>query len=165
MNKCIFCGHVNPPSSDSCENCAAAIDAAVIVPTPQPPTITPEVFDELHRLLALDQKIEAIKVYREATGASLADAKAAVELVQSHGHPSPGKTPANDFERTLLLLLEAGRKIEAIKVYRERTGVGLKEAKDAVEALASRHGIRGTGCMVVVAFVLAALVAVGLVAS
>lgn len=32
-------------------------------------------------------------------------------------------------------LLAAGRKIEAIKLYRERTGVGLKEAKDAVESM------------------------------
>lgn len=29
----------------------------------------------------------------------------------------------------------AGRKIQAIKLYRERTGAGLKEAKDYVEAL------------------------------
>ncbi|MGW3966643.1 ribosomal protein L7/L12 [Amycolatopsis sp. NPDC005003] len=32
-------------------------------------------------------------------------------------------------------LLGVGKKIEAIKVYRERTGAGLKEAKDAVEQL------------------------------
>ena len=31
-------------------------------------------------------------------------------------------------------LVRAGRTIEAIKVYREQTGVGLKEAKDLVEA-------------------------------
>ncbi len=31
-------------------------------------------------------------------------------------------------------LLRRGRKIEAIKVYRELTGVGLKEAKNAVDA-------------------------------
>ncbi|MFC7303833.1 ribosomal protein L7/L12 [Streptomyces monticola] len=30
-------------------------------------------------------------------------------------------------------LLDRGRKIEAIKVYREVTGAGLKEAKDAVD--------------------------------
>jgi ribosomal protein L7/L12 len=33
-------------------------------------------------------------------------------------------------------LLSEGRKIEAIKVYRQRTGAGLKEAKDAVERMA-----------------------------
>lgn len=31
--------------------------------------------------------------------------------------------------------LNAGRKIEAIKIYREENGVGLKEAKDAVDLL------------------------------
>jgi len=39
------------------------------------------------------------------------------------------------------------KKIWAIKLYREQTGVGLKQAKDAVEALAANHGIRTqTGC-------------------
>ena len=38
---------------------------------------------------------------------------------------------------TLLELMRDGKKIEAIKLYRERHGVGLKEAKDAVEALAA----------------------------
>ena len=33
-------------------------------------------------------------------------------------------------------LLSQGRKIEAIKVYRQRTGARLKEAKDAVERMA-----------------------------
>lgn len=41
----------------------------------------------------------------------------------------------------LVALLEAGRTIEAIKIYRGRTGVGLKEAKEAVEALAAQRGI------------------------
>ncbi len=31
-----------------------------------------------------------------------------------------------------------GKMIEAIKIYRETTGVGLKQAKDAVEAMAGR---------------------------
>jgi hypothetical protein len=37
--------------------------------------------------------------------------------------------------------LERGEKIGAIKAYRERTGAGLKEAKDAVEALARERGL------------------------
>ena len=32
-------------------------------------------------------------------------------------------------------LKESGRLIDAIKLYRENTGLGLKEAKDAVEGL------------------------------
>lgn len=41
--------------------------------------------------------------------------------------------------------LKQGRKIEAIKLVREATGLGLKEAKDAVEALALMRGFSGTG--------------------
>jgi hypothetical protein len=38
-------------------------------------------------------------------------------------------------------LLRAGRKIDAIKSLRERTGVGLKEAKDAVDLLERQLGL------------------------
>jgi len=34
--------------------------------------------------------------------------------------------------------LDSGNKIEAIKLYREMTGLGLKEAKDAVEGMARK---------------------------
>jgi len=37
----------------------------------------------------------------------------------------------------LLPLVQADNKIEAIKRYRERTGLGLKEAKDAIDRLES----------------------------
>lgn len=37
--------------------------------------------------------------------------------------------------RDLERLISAGKKIEAIKLVRERTGLGLKESKDAVERL------------------------------
>lgn len=38
-------------------------------------------------------------------------------------------------EEQVAALVRAGRKIEAIKRYREQTGVGLKEAKDYVDSL------------------------------
>jgi hypothetical protein len=52
----------------------------------------------------------------------------------------------------VLELVRGGKKIQAIKVYRERHGVGLKDAKDAVEALAAQHGVtaQGSGCAGVV---------------
>ena len=62
----------------------------------------------------------------------------------------------------MVSLLERGQKIEAIKLYRERTGAGLKDSKDAVEALAERRGIvisQGAGCFGVV------LVALGFLAG
>ena len=37
--------------------------------------------------------------------------------------------------------LRKGNKLEAIKVYRQMTGVDLKEAKDALDAFAQNYGI------------------------
>ena len=58
-----------------------------------------------------------------------------------------------DLEERVRSLMGEGQKIEAIKLYRERTGAGLKESKDAVESLAEQRGIvisQGTGCFGVV---------------
>ena len=40
-------------------------------------------------------------------------------------------------------MLDSGNKIQAVKVYREKTGAGLAEAKDAVEALAVGGSLDG----------------------
>jgi hypothetical protein len=68
----------------------------------------------------------------------------------------------NRYEKTLVLLLrldgilsllKQGRKIGAIRLYREKTGVGLKEAKDFIEALAADQGVAASsrsGCLGVV---------------
>lgn len=42
---------------------------------------------------------------------------------------------ANDLESEVVSVLQSEGKIQAIKLYRERTGAGLKEGKDAVERL------------------------------
>jgi len=47
----------------------------------------------------------------------------------------------SDLEERVLVELRSGRKIPAIKLYREATHLGLKEAKDAVEAIGERNGI------------------------
>jgi ribosomal protein L7/L12 len=51
------------------------------------------------------------------------------------------REPEPDLPAAVLQELLAGRKIQAIKEYREATGVGLKEAKDAVELLARQRGL------------------------
>ncbi|MCK5116037.1 MAG: hypothetical protein KAR44_05515 [Candidatus Aegiribacteria sp.] len=48
-------------------------------------------------------------------------------------------------------LLHEGKKIEAIKVYRNHTDATLKQAKEAVESVASGMGIKlTTGCLALV---------------
>jgi ribosomal protein L7/L12 len=46
-----------------------------------------------------------------------------------------GIDPAADVNPRVLELVRSGQKIEAIKLYRSETGVGLKEAKDYVDSL------------------------------
>lgn len=88
-------------------------------------------------LISTGEKIEAIKAYRERYGVGLREAKEAVDAAEA-GAPLPVPVgPENpDFWAAIDACLRSGNKIEAIKLYRERTGIGLKEAKDAVEARA-----------------------------
>ena len=46
---------------------------------------------------------------------------------------------SDDARIRLLALVNDGKKIHAIKRYRELTGVGLSEAKDAVEEIERRY--------------------------
>lgn len=101
--------------------------------------LPPDRYDEVRELLAGGQKIGAIKVYREATGVGLAEAKHAVEAIERAGDLAPLKptdrTPQPPPHDRVRELLAAGKKIDAIKVYREVVGSSLKDAKDAVESI------------------------------
>lgn len=107
-------------------------------------------------------RIEAIKAYREETGADLATAKEAVDNMlaatstpepapvrsswdsPSWGNQQPFSQPNipgfNSAGSNLSLspevrqLVRDKQKIQAIKLVRQQTGLGLKEAKDLVEA-------------------------------
>ena len=46
-----------------------------------------------------------------------------------------GLDPNQGLDEKIVELVKSGQKIQAIKLYREQTGVGLKEAKDYVEGL------------------------------
>lgn len=109
--------------------------------------------DEVVALLRAGRKIQAVKVVRERTDLSLREAKDAVEEIERHGPqasyglakmPSrsadrPGKTALPllppDVADQARVLAQRGRKIEAIKLVRQHTGLGLREAKEAVERL------------------------------
>lgn len=68
-----------------------------------------------------------------------------------------------DIEQEVTKLLQAGKFIEAVKLYRKQKNVGLKEAKEKVEEIAKRYNITpitsskssSTGCS---AFVVVALI-------
>lgn len=50
-----------------------------------------------------------------------------------------GLNPDPELDEQEIKYVLAGRKLDAIKSYRFRVGVGLREAKDVIEAYAARH--------------------------
>ncbi len=97
----------------------------------QPPSVLPP---EVVAALARGNKVEAIGLLREATGLSLAAAKAAVEAGTSKATPPAQSAPSSALPPQVAAELARGNKIAAIKLLRHATGLGLKEAKDAVDA-------------------------------
>jgi len=152
---------IPPPPARPTASPAAARPLAAAQPAP-----TPLGADELAELAALvreQRTIMAVRRYREMTGAGLADAKAAVELLAVRiddldlaPPPAPREAPApatfaapvparrslapdmDLLAEEMVRLVQQGRKIEAIKRYREVTDCDLREAKDAVEAIEER---------------------------
>ena len=77
------------------------------------------------------QKIQVIKVVRELTSLGLKEAK---DLVDGAPKPVLEKATKEAAEAAKTKLAEAGgQKIQVIKVVRELTSLGLKEAKDLVD--------------------------------
>ena len=100
--------------------------------------------DEIASLLRAGQKVNAIKVYREVTAVErmelairlygtqvFVDALSEVAQLAS--------TTDMDIQSVLLAemayLISQGQKIHAIKLYRERTGLGLADAKNVVDRI------------------------------
>ena len=93
--------------------------------------------DNVLQALQQGQTIEAIKLLRLATGLGLKEAKDAVDAhMQGLPVSVPVAQPADQLPASVMTALQSGNKIEAIKLLREQTGLGLKEAKDAVEGMA-----------------------------
>lgn len=95
-------------------------------------------------LVRQGRKIEAIKLYKEQTGVGLKEAKDAVEAMERGERHEVPPLPETSRRITSEMAIDdaelrrhlaGGRLIDAIKRYRELTGLGLKESKDAIESL------------------------------
>ncbi len=111
-------------------------------------TSNPEWIQQVQQLAQAGQKIEAIKLFREHTNLGLNEAKDAVEAMEAgqvtttittnHFTQKMELTP--DVTDQVIQLVQQGRKIEAIKLIREQTNLGLKESKDIADGLEKLHG-------------------------
>lgn len=152
MPQCTHCQRTVAPDAERCPYCGAGLGQFDDVSKADGDTLE----GTIQSLLSQGRTIEAIKVYREQTGVGLAAAKDAVERIQRRGSLPKEQTLADSQEQQIVDFLVTGKKIAAIKLYRECTDSGLKEAVDAVEALSARHGIvtpKGSGCLGVLVMV------------
>ncbi len=141
MTRCNFCNHTNPAGATRCMDCGAELPGSLEAGHRS-------LADTLTTLIQSGQKIEAIKQYRERTGSGLKEAKDAVEALERGEQLPTPKGILTTVDQDVVSLVRDGKKIAAIKLFRDKTGVGLAEAKAAVEALATEHGVqaRGSGC-------------------
>lgn len=91
---------------------------------------------DIRDLVRRGHTIEAIRLHHARHGGTLLAARAAIEAIRWDTTQSTGPT-LSAFETELERLIRAGEKILAIKRYREETGLGLKESKDAIDARAA----------------------------
>ena len=104
--------------------------------------MTQEQFEEeIRNLLESSNRIQAISRYREETGVGLAEAKNAVERLAATGS-LPERVPVDDSElfEEVARHLGRGEALLAIKLVRERTGLGLKESKEVVDRIGVDSG-------------------------
>lgn len=97
---------------------------------------------QVKALIAQGRKIEAIKLMRETNGMTLSAAKDSVEAIEQHGRSTLGEMGmmstvrlTQQLSREVHELVASGQKVEAIRLVRDQTGLGLKEAKELVARL------------------------------
>jgi ribosomal protein L7/L12 len=101
-----------------------------------------DTLDQVRKLVASGRMIDAIKLYRDATGLGLKEAKDAIDRYADGGSLELAADMAArnavhagaQIDGEIKALLEAGRKIDAIKLLRDRSGLDLKTAKDIIDS-------------------------------
>ena len=83
--------------------------------------------------MTLIELSEFVKAFEETFDVKAA-APVAVAAAGPAGAAAPAEAPEEQDEFDVILEGDGGKKIQVIKVVRELTGLGLKEAKDLVEA-------------------------------
>lgn len=100
-------------------------------------------------LIKKGETAAAVAIYRERTNSGLKEAEDAVNALARGEHLPKPNSVLTTVDQDVVSLVREGKKLDAIKLYRAKTGVGLAEAKQAVTDLANEYGIqsRGSGCL------------------
>lgn len=109
------------------------------------------ILTEVQQLIQRNEMISAIKLVKDKTGLSLKESKDLVEnisrlpfsSVENFNHVSGFSTneilQKNNIEEELNALLQQNKKLEAIKLVIDNTGMGLHNAKNFVESIQNKE--------------------------
>lgn len=121
-----------------------------------PVALSAETTTEIDRLVEAGQKIQAIKIYRDRTGAGLREAKDAIDrwAVSTVGPPAAIAQPVAGMSPSTVraalpaqvaadidALVMRDQKIAAIKALREHSALRLAEAKGVIDAWPPSHSL------------------------
>lgn len=89
----------------------------------------------IDRVAAGNSLLEMVSFKEESESADGADhTDSSNELDRAAGSQSANKAISAECRKEIARLVEKGQKLQALKVYRQATGLSLKDAKDAIEA-------------------------------
>jgi len=125
-----------------------------------PIELTDDQVAEIRDELQAGRKLAAVKLYKEWTGSSLVAAKNYVESLPADGavNDFAAGIEAHQMDR-ILDAIQEGNKLEAVKLYRDSSGLDLMESKKFIEGLMKELGIEdrpGCGAAVLLLVVLGA---------
>jgi ribosomal protein L7/L12 len=122
---------------------------------------------DIRELVRAGKKAEAIQQYQVRNGVELAEATEVIDrlfagepvfpppFAQSQSEDAASMHTKSDFLDAVDVFLKSGRKVQAIKLYREYTALGLKEAKAVVDAREDQLNAEGhllkSGCFIATA--------------
>ena len=105
--------------------------------------LTPSARDAVAAEIDAGHKVNAIKIYRDATGAPLADAKRAIDnwYVTGHGAKARGASASplggrltEEARARISTLVRDGHREHAMSLYAEATGASVSEAKAIIRS-------------------------------
>jgi ribosomal protein L7/L12 len=93
-----------------------------------------QIEDDILTLVSQGDYLDAARLLQSRRGITLDEAAAEIDRLRGDITPLDPGSATDPITPEIAAAIRSGRKIEAIKLYREAHGVGLKDAKDAVDA-------------------------------
>lgn len=106
-------------------------------------TLTPQQRLKIEALVRQGKKIEAIKQVRQFTGLGLKECRDFIEDLEQNPNaallPQPSSEISPELAKELETLMANNQLINAVQLIRDRTGWGLKEAKEYLDQIQSQR--------------------------